>query len=60
MQEAGGHVVVEIEGDDNVPRVLSAALEARARVVEVAPRRETLEDLFMRRAIGEGDPKSLS
>jgi ABC-2 type transport system ATP-binding protein len=59
-QEAGGHVVVEIEGDDNVPRVLSAALEAHARVVEVAPRRETLEDLFMRRAIGEGDAKALS
>ena len=55
VQDAGGHVVVEIEGDANVPRVLGAALEARARVVEVAPRRETLEDLFMRRAIGEGD-----
>jgi ABC-2 type transport system ATP-binding protein len=60
LQEAGGHVVVEIEGDDKVPRVLSAALEARARVVEVAPRRETLEDLFMRRAIGDRDAKSLS
>jgi ABC-2 type transport system ATP-binding protein len=60
VQEAGGHVVVEIEGDDNVPRVLSAALEARARVVEVAPRRETLEDLFMRRAIGDADAKALS
>jgi ABC-2 type transport system ATP-binding protein len=60
VQDAGGHAVVEIEGDDNVPRVLSAALEARARVVEVAPRRETLEDLFMRRAIGDGDAKALS
>jgi ABC-2 type transport system ATP-binding protein len=52
VQEAGGHVVVEIEGDDRVPKVLAAALEQNARVVEVAPRRETLEDLFMRRAIG--------
>ena len=52
VQEAGGHVVIEIEGDDRVPKVLAAALEQSARVVEVAPRRETLEDLFMRRAIG--------
>jgi ABC-2 type transport system ATP-binding protein len=51
VQEAGGHVMVEVEGDDRVPKVLAAALEAHARVVEVAPRRETLEDLFMRRAI---------
>jgi ABC-2 type transport system ATP-binding protein len=55
LNDAGGHLVVEMEGDDKVPRVLTAALEAGARVVEVAPRRETLEDLFMRRAIGEGD-----
>jgi ABC-2 type transport system ATP-binding protein len=54
LNDAGGHLVVEIEGDDKVPRVLRAALDAEARVVEVAPRRETLEDLFMRRAIGEG------
>jgi ABC-2 type transport system ATP-binding protein len=52
VQDSAGHVVVEIEGDDKVPKVLAAALEASARVVEVAPRRETLEDLFMRRAIG--------
>jgi ABC-2 type transport system ATP-binding protein len=52
LEDAAGHVVVEIEGDDKVPRLLVAALETGARVVEVAPRRETLEDLFMRRAIG--------
>jgi ABC-2 type transport system ATP-binding protein len=54
LEQAAGHLVVEIQGDDNVPKVLTAALEAGARVVEVTPRRETLEDLFMRRAIGEG------
>jgi ABC-2 type transport system ATP-binding protein len=53
VEDAAGHVVIEIEGDDKVPKVLAAALEASARVVEVAPRRETLEDLFMRRAIGK-------
>jgi ABC-2 type transport system ATP-binding protein len=49
----GDHLLVEIEGDGNVPKVLGDALAAGARVVEVIPRRETLEDLFMRRAIGE-------
>ena len=52
VENAAGNVVIEIEGDDKVPEVLALALEAKARVVEVAPRRETLEKLFMRRAIG--------
>jgi ABC-2 type transport system ATP-binding protein len=61
VEEAAGHVVVEIEGDEKVPKVLAAALEANARIVEVTPRRETLEDLFMRRAIGvDGDGGGLT
>jgi len=44
---------VEAKGDDAVATVLSAALEAHVRVSEVVPRRETLEDLFVRRAFGE-------
>jgi ABC-2 type transport system ATP-binding protein len=51
-RRVGEHLLVEIEGDGNVPKVLGDALSAGARVVEVIPRRETLEDLFMRRAIG--------
>ena len=50
----GEHLVVDVEGDANIPRVLQAALARGSRVVEVTPRRETLEDLFMRRAIGSG------
>ena len=60
LHDAAGHVVVDIEGDLRVPQVLTAALAAEARVVEVAPRRETLEDLFMRRAIGERDASAPS
>jgi ABC-2 type transport system ATP-binding protein len=52
VENAGGNVILEIEGDDKVPAVLALALEAKAKVVEVAPRRETLENLFMREAIG--------
>ncbi len=46
-----GLVVVEVEGESRVGEVLRAALDGGARVVEVTPRRETLEDLFMRRAL---------
>jgi ABC-2 type transport system ATP-binding protein len=52
VHRVAGHLVVEVEGSDNVARVLGSALSAGARVVEVVPRRETLEKLFMRRAIG--------
>jgi len=40
-------------GDGAVATVLGLALDAGARVVEVTPRRETLEDLFVRRAFSE-------
>jgi ABC-2 type transport system ATP-binding protein len=48
----GEHLVLDVQGDANIPKVLAAALAAGARVIEVTPPRETLEDLFMRRAIG--------
>ena len=51
----GEHLVVEVEGESNIPKVLKSALANGARVIEVTPRRETLEDLFMRRAIGSED-----
>ena len=44
-------VLVEVEGDERVSELLSALLAAGCTVVEVSPRRETLEDLFMRRAL---------
>jgi len=44
-------VVVEVEGEARVGEALSVALAAGAQVVEVVARRETLEDLFLRRAL---------
>jgi len=46
-----GLVVAEVLGEAHLQAVLVAALEAGAKVVEVVPRRETLEDLFMQRAL---------
>ncbi len=44
--------LVAVEGEDEADAVLRAALDGGARVVAVTPRRETLEDLFLRKAIG--------
>jgi ABC-2 type transport system ATP-binding protein len=48
------HLVVEVQGEQSVSDVLRAALDEGLSVVEVTPRRETLEDLFLRRAIAPG------
>ncbi len=44
-------LVIELSGEAAVKSVLERALGAGARVLEVAPRHETLEDLFVREAI---------
>jgi ABC-2 type transport system ATP-binding protein len=49
VQRLAEVAVVEVTGP--VDDLLRRLLEARAQIVEVAPRRETLEDLFMRRAL---------
>ncbi|MCS6899024.1 MAG: ABC transporter ATP-binding protein [Myxococcales bacterium] len=46
-----GLLVVEIRGQERVNDTLLEAIRGGAQVVEVSPRRETLEDLFVRRAI---------
>lgn len=51
LSRRAGLLVVSVEGSARVNEALSAALAAGAQVVEVSPRRETLEGLFMRRAI---------
>ena len=51
VQARADVVVVAIEGEKQVGNALRVALDAGAQVIEVAPRRETLEDLFLRRAL---------
>ena len=47
-------VHITIEGDHEVGSLLSRLLAAGAVVVEVEPERETLEDLFVRKAMSDG------
>jgi ABC-2 type transport system ATP-binding protein len=51
VHRRAGLLVVEVKGQEKVNEALAAALQGGAQVVEVTPRRETLEDLFVRRAI---------
>jgi ABC-2 type transport system ATP-binding protein len=51
IQERPDVIVVEATGLEAVESVLRRALDGGAHVVEVTPRKETLEDLFMRRAL---------
>ncbi len=44
--------VVAVQGEHDADAVLRAVLDGGGRVVAVTPKRETLEDLFLRKAIG--------
>lgn len=51
LVERPGVVVAHVLGSSKIDQLLRDALDRGAHVVEVTPRRETLEDLFMRRAL---------
>jgi len=51
LRVLGRSSVVEVEGDARVREVLEQALATGAHVESVTPKRETLEDLFVRRAL---------
>jgi ABC-2 type transport system ATP-binding protein len=42
-----------VEGEEDLPELLKLSLAAGARVLAVTPHRETLEDLFVRKAVSE-------
>jgi ABC-2 type transport system ATP-binding protein len=44
---------IVVEGDHEVPRVLELAMQHGAQVLAVVPHRETLEDLFVRKAVAD-------
>ncbi len=51
MREMGGALVIEVEGEDAVRAVIDCALAEGARLEAITPKRETLEDLFVREAL---------
>ncbi len=53
LTRAGERSIVALEGKEAVRGLLSLALEKQLDVIEVVPRHETLEQLFVREAIDE-------
>lgn len=51
LQPVGDRYIVGIEGQAHINELLAKAIETGMRIVEVTPRHETLEDLFVREAI---------
>ena len=47
----GTNLVIEAQGDDVIKTVLERTLAAGARIEAVTPKRETLEDIFVRKAL---------
>jgi ABC-2 type transport system ATP-binding protein len=45
--------MVVVEGDASVPAILKLAIDAGAQIHAVIPHRETLEDLFVRKAVAD-------
>jgi ABC-2 type transport system ATP-binding protein len=58
VQRVRDRLVVSVQGEVDVDGVLRQALELGLRVVEMTPRHETLEDLFVREAIDEAPSSS--
>jgi ABC-2 type transport system ATP-binding protein len=50
-QRIGKALVVDVSGEEKQREVLKLAVEAGARIDTVAPKRETLEDIFVRKAL---------
>ncbi len=47
----GKKLVLEVQGDDGMKMVLERALAGGVRIESVVPKRETLEDIFVRKAL---------
>jgi ABC-2 type transport system ATP-binding protein len=50
-QRVGQTLVLDVQGDDAVRKVLERALAGGIRVDSLIPKRETLEDIFVRKAL---------
>jgi ABC-2 type transport system ATP-binding protein len=51
-ERVGPRVVIRVEGQDRLQKALAAIVERGYCISEVTPRQETLEDLFVREALG--------
>jgi ABC-2 type transport system ATP-binding protein len=50
-QRVGQSLVLDVQGDDAMRKVLEQALASGVRIESLIPKRETLEDIFVRKAL---------
>jgi ABC-2 type transport system ATP-binding protein len=55
LREIGDDLVLEVEGDVLLGELIEVALRGGAHVVSAVPRKDSLEDLFVREALSTGD-----
>jgi len=52
VQRAGGRLVLRVEGVERVQKLIALAVQQDWSILEVTPRQETLQDIFLRHEIG--------
>ncbi len=55
VRAVGDELVLEIAGDEALHQAIERALSTGARVAAAVPKKDTLEDLFVRQALKSGD-----
>lgn len=56
LRDLGDELVLEVSGDEALAETMSKALAAGAKVTSAVPRKDSLEDLFVRNALHEDTP----
>ncbi|MGZ3418596.1 MAG: ABC transporter ATP-binding protein [Polyangiales bacterium] len=55
LREVSDDLVLEVEGDELLGTLIERALRGGAKIVSAVPRKDSLEDLFVREALRTGD-----
>jgi len=58
LRDMGGDLVLEVEGEERLGDTIARAMKGGAKVVSAVPRKDSLEDLFVREALRTGDEAS--
>jgi ABC-2 type transport system ATP-binding protein len=58
LREMGDSLVLEVEGDAVLGELIALALQNGAKLVSAIPRKDSLEDLFVRAALRTGDARN--
>jgi ABC-2 type transport system ATP-binding protein len=55
VRAVGDELVLEVAGEEALSRVIERAIASGAKVASAVPKKDTLEDLFVRQALRSGD-----